>query len=244
MRADGKSTRFYERVRLEVPVEVSYRKDDADSWTENTLTDEATNCGIGFTLSRPVEPKHLIKLRLAMPKNLRLFDFVKEIYEVWGIVRTVRLLEPETPGKIHLKIGVALIGGKPPPSFQRDPATLYDLNPILRREAFWNFRELPRNRGRYARALEYRRKIKNIVILETIGEDGRIIESVDAETEDISEGGMALTANLTAGCTEYVIIKTKDETVSLLAKAHNVIALDGDGAFRIHLEFISGEWAI
>ena len=162
------------------------------------LTDEVTICGVGFILPRPVEPKHLIKLRLPMPKTMRLFDFGKELYEVWAIVSSIRIVRTGTPDKIRVKIGTALIGANPPPSFHRDPATLYDLNPILRRQGFWNFRELPRNRGRYARALENRRKEVINVNLETLNEHGQIIESVVAQTKDISESGMALRAKLKA----------------------------------------------
>ncbi len=244
MRFDGRSTRFYERTKLEVPVEITYFGSEDTAWTENTLTEELTICGAGFTLSRPVYPKHLIKLRLAMPKNLRLFDFGKEIYEVWGIISSVQIVRTENPQQVRFKIGTALIGANPPPGFLRDPATLYDLNPVLRRQGFWNFRELPRNRGRFARALTNRRKLKNIVIFETINNYGQIVESVRAETADISEGGMALTAKLTKGCTEYVIIRSKDEPISLLAKVHHAHALDEEGNLKIHLEFISGEWII
>ena len=243
MRNEGKSTRFYERTKLEIPVEINYSEDTDNSWTENTTTDELTICGIGFTLSRPVEPKHLIKLRLPMPKNLRLFDFGKEIYEVWGIVSSVQIVQTETSDKIRVKVGTALIGANPPPGFQRDPAILYDLNPILRKQSLWNFRELPRNLGRYARALENRRKITTNVILETVNKKGQIIETVEAETRNISEGGMALTTKLSAGCSEYVIIKSKDKTVSLLAKVHRVHTLE-DNQLKIHLEFISGEWLL
>ncbi len=244
MRFNGKSTRFYERTKLEVPVEITYAENEDAAWTENTLTEELTICGAGFTLSRPVYPKHLVKLRLAMPKSLRLFDFGKEIYEVWGIITSVQIVRTENPQQVRFKIGAALIGANPPPGFLRDPATLYDLNPILRRQGFWNFRELPRNRGRFARALTNRRKLKNVVILETLNNYGQIIESVRAVTEDISEGGMALNAKLTKGCTEYVIIRSKDEPVSLLAKVHRAHASDEEGNLKIHLEFISGEWLI
>ncbi len=244
MRVYGKSTRFYERTKLEIPVEVNYSEDADTSWTENSLTDEVTICGVGFVLSRPVEPKHLIKLRLPMPKTTRLFDFGKEIYEVWGIVSSVRIVQTEVPDKIRIKVGTALIGANPPPGFYRNLATLYDLNPILRRQGFWNFRELPINRGRYARALENRRKSVINVILETLDEHGQITESVVAQTKDISESGMALNAKLKAGCSQYVIIKSMDKSVSLLAKVHRANSLEESDVLKIHLEFISGDWLI
>ncbi len=244
MRNNGKSTRFYERTKLEIPVEVTYIEDEDVSWTENALTDELTLCGAGFTLSRPVYPKHLIKLRLPMPKTMRLFDFGKEIYEVWGIISSVQMIRTEMADKIRVRIGTALIGANPPTTFQQDPGTLYDLNPILRRQGFWNFRELPRNRGRYARALENRRRSVINVFLQTLNKEGEIVESVVAQTKDISESGMALTAKLENGCSNYVIITSRDKSVSLLAKVHRVKILEDSEALKIHLEFISGDWLI
>lgn len=244
MRNNVKSTRFYERTKLEIPVKVNYTESEGVDWTEHTLTEELTICGAGFTLLRPVEPKHLIKLSLKMPKSMRLFDFGKELYEVWGIVSSVQIVKTEHPEKFNFKVGTALIGGNPPPSFQNDPANLYDLNPILQRKGFWNFRQLPRNRGRYARALENRRKSVINVFLQTISRNGEIVESVVAQTKDISESGMSLAAKLENGCSQYVIITSRDKSLSLLAKVHRVSKLEENDALGIHLEFISGDWLI
>lgn len=244
MQTKIKSTRFYERTKLEIPVKVDYAEDESVDWTEHTLTEELTICGAGFMLSRPVEPKHLIKLSLKMPKTLRLFDFGKDIYEVWGIVSSVQIVKTENTEKFNFKIGTALIGGSPPTGFQNDPATLYDLNPILQRQGFWNFRQLPRNRGRFARALENRRKSVINVFLQTISRNGEIVEYVVAQTKDISESGMSLTAKLENGCSQYVIITSRDKSLSLLAKVHRVSKLEENDALRIHLEFISGDWLI
>lgn len=244
MRTKVKSTRFYERTKLELPVKVSYAESESVDWTEQTLTEELTICGAGFTLPRPVEPKHLIKLALKMPKSLRLFDFGKEIYEVWGIVSTVQIVKTEDAEKFNFKIGAALIGSSPPSGFQSDPATLYDLNPILQRQGFWNFRQLPRNRGRYARALENRRKSVINVLLQTLNRNGEVVEYVVAQTKDISESGMSLTAKLESGCSQYVIVTSRDKSLSLLAKVHRVSNLEDSDALQIHLEFISGDWLI
>lgn len=244
MRNNGKSTRFHERTKLEIPVEITYAENQDDIWTENSLTDELTICGAGFTLTRPVYPKHIIKLRLPMPKTMRLYDAGKDIYEVWGIVSSVQMIRTENPGKIRIRIGAALIGANPPKSFERDPETLYYLSPVLQRHGFWNFRELPRNRGRYSRALENRRKSVVNVFLQTLNNQSEIVETVVAETRDISESGMALTARLKNGCTNYVIITSGDKSVSLLAKVHRVTPLEDSEELKIHLEFISGDWLI
>ncbi len=244
MKVEGKSTRFHERTRLEIPVEVIYNENTERAWREQTRTEEVTICGGGFTLSRPVEPKRLVHLRLPMPKNFRLFDFGKAEYDVWGLVRYVRLMQANRRDGIRLKVGTALVGNNPPRSFLRDPATLYDLKPVLRHESLWDLRELPRQTGRYVRSAEDRRKISVKIILETINDQGQIIESVVADTENISESGMAVKTKLPAGAERYVLVKTINKSLSLLAKVRGAYALGADNNLRLHLEFLSGKWFV
>lgn len=244
MRIDGKSTRYHERTRLEIPVEIVYRENADDAWRENTLTDEITVCGGGFALSRPVEPKRLIHLSLPMPKKFRLFDFGKDRYEVWGVIRYVRIIPVKITDRISVKVGAALVGGKPPPSFLRDPTTRYDLKPVLRNESLWDLRELPRNAGRYARSAEVRRDVAVKVLLETIDESGRVGESVVGLTQNVSESGMAIVVKLPTENPKYVLIKTQNKTLSLLAKVRGIHSLEAEKARRLHIEFISGKWFV
>jgi hypothetical protein len=243
MKVEGKSTRFHERTPLVIPVEVKYNEDNQTAWDEETQTEEITICGGGFRLSRPVEPNRLIHLKMPLPERFRLFDHRKEYYDVWGVVRYVRLTAPNIDGKISLKIGAALTGAAPPRSFLSDPTTLYDLKPILRRQSLWDLRELPRRTGRYTRTHEERRPIETIVILDTVGDDGRIIETVLAETENISESGIALKVKLSTECPNYVVVNTINKSLSILAKVRGAGAL-GNNYLRLHLEFISGKWFV
>jgi len=243
MRIEGKSTRYHERKPLKVPVEVSYKEDAETLWSEATETEEVTIVGGGFTVSRPIEPNRLVNLKMELPKELRLFDYGKVQYDVWGVVRYVRLVKPQPEGKIRLKVGAALVGAAPPKSFLFDPATLYDLKPILRRQSLWDLRPLPRRTGRYTRAAEERRPIETIVILDAVGDDGSVLETVLAETENISESGMALRVKLSVEVPRYVVVNTINKSLSLLAKVRGAGEL-GNDYFRLHLEFISGKWFI
>ncbi len=239
-----KSTRFHERTKIEIPVEVIYNEGAENAWKENTLTDEITICGGGFTLSRPVEPKRLVRLRLPMPKGFRLFDFGKTQYDIWGVIRYVRLIHANTQEGIRVKVGAALVGDNPPRSFLKDPATLYDLKPVLRKEALWDLRELPRHTGRYVRPAEERRNISVKVVLETIGEHGQIIESVVAETQNISETGMAVITKFSAQCPNFILVRSINQSLSLLAKVRGMRVLNTDNKMRLHLEFLSGKWFV
>ncbi|MCD9185111.1 MAG: PilZ domain-containing protein [Pyrinomonadaceae bacterium] len=241
MRNIEKSTRFYERTRLELPIAVDYFEDGATR-TEIALTNEVAACGIGFVLSYPVEPKRLVKLKLAMPKNLRFFDYGEAFYEVWAIVSSVQFIDTKTPGKFLFRIGTALIGKNPPAGFERDPFTLYDLNPVLPKQGFWHFREIPAKRGRYSRTLEERENYKLNVVIQTLGNDGKIIETLEAKTKDISESGAAVIAKPEFPCPKFVIVASEEGDISLLAVVHHVKPSEESGVLEINLEFISGKW--
>lgn len=240
MRNIEKSTRFYERTKLELPVAVDYFE-DGETRTEIALTNEVTACGVGFVLSHPVEPKRLLKLRLAMPKHLRHFDFGEIIYEVWAIVSSVQLVETESPDKFLFRVGTALIGKNPPASFHKNPLTLYDLNPILPKSGFWNFREIPSQRGRYARTLETRENYQFDVTIQTIGKDGKIVETSTARTKDISESGAALVTKLEFDYPNFAVFTNFERNISLLSRIHHIKSLE-NGFVQINLEFISGKW--
>lgn len=241
MKITGKSTRLHERAKLKIPLQIQYFEDTEKVWTETTETEAVTICGLGFTLSRPVEPKKLIRLISPMPKRFRLFDFGKEQYDVWGVVSNLQLLAPDFPDKIRLLIGAALIGASAPPSFEENPETLYDLKPFLRDKHFWEVRELPRKIGRYARSAEERRAVEIKIVVKIIDETGRIIESSPAETLNVSESGAAVKAKLQPVNPKYVLInKTKD--YSLLAIVRGIHPLDSSDFLRLHLEYISGKW--
>lgn len=237
-----KSTRYHERIALEIPLQVNYSETGDWKWTENTLTEDITICGIGLMLSHPVEPKHLIHFSLPMPNEHRLFDFGKDQYDVWGIICYVLLVQPLNPGEIRLKVGAALVGDSPPESFQHDPTILYDLKPVLRSDSFWDFREQPRKTGPYMRSAEERREIFIKISLDALNEQGQIIESVEADTLNISESGMAVKANLHYKLPRYVLIKNHITNPTLLAKVRGAHLLDSQGNVRLHLEFISGKW--
>lgn len=241
MTTSKKSTRFHERQKLRIPVEVHYFDRNQREVVEQAETEEATICGIGFILSHPVEPNSLVRLRLPMPKELRLFDFGKPFYEVWGIVRSLKLLETNEPDQIRVMIGAALTGSNPPKSFLDNPNTFYDLKPFLRNKSFWDARELPRRSSPFTRSFEERRAIETKVILETIY-GGEIYEAVEAETINISESGAAIVTKLSNDYPQYVLVKTKDRTTSLLAAVRGVHEIDSSH-LRLHLEFISGKWS-
>ena len=229
---------------MRLPVEVTYRTSAEKEWTETSTTDKVTVCGIGFFLSRPVEPKRLVHLKLKMPKKFRLFDHAREDYEVWGLVRYVLTVQSGALGdSVRLLVGAALVGESPPESFLEDPKTLYDLKPTLKQNGFWDFRQLPRRTGRFARVLEDRRASQKDAVLQIIDEEGRIVETVSGKTVNISESGAAVRVELKTFIPEFVCIKpVKGNANPLLAVVRGSHKLDETPTYRLHLEFISGKW--
>lgn len=244
MRIDGKSTRFHERMKIEIPIDVIYNENTDKSWQESTKTEEISICGGGFRISRPIEPKRLVHLRLPMPKRFRLFDFGRENYDVWGVVRYVRLIEGYEQDRICLKVGTALVGNKPPASFLRDPNTLYDLKPVLREQSLWDLREIPRHTGPYIRSAEERREISMKVLIEPLDERGRITDAVIGETQNISESGMAAAVKFLKSTPRYVLVKTAEKNMEFLAKIRGIHSINSNEIKRLHLEFISGKWFV
>ncbi len=242
MTPSKKSTRIHERKKMSIPLLANYREADGNEWQEKTLTEEVTICGGGFILSRPVEPKRLIKLSLQMPNNYRLYGYKNVKYDVWGIIRYIKLIENELPNRVAFRVGTALIGENPPKSFLTNPSTRYDLKPVLRDRSFWDCRELPRNTGPYVRSVDERLNIVTKLFFQTISETGKVIKTIEAETQNISESGMSLITNLTSDCTKYVLVNLPENNLILLAKVRGIHVL-GDNSMRVHLEFISGKWA-
>lgn len=238
----NKSTRFHERVKMQLPVQVNYTEDNEIGWVEKTQTDEITICGGGFVLARPVEPNRLVNLKLPMPKRFRLYALEQDQYDVWGIVRYIKLIEPVSYSRIFARVGTALIGNQPPQSFLKDPTTKYDLKPILRRESLWQYRELPRFGGKYYRSSEERRNIEINVSLEILDASGNILAMVDTRTQNLSESGMAVLIHKNLSFSKYVLIRSKNKKTTLLAVVRAWRPLDGLNIIRLNIEFISGKW--
>jgi len=238
----NKSTRFHERVKMRIPLQVVYNENTEIAWAEKTQTEEITICGGGFVISRPLEPNRLVKLKLPMPKRFRLYALENEEYEVWGIVRYIKLIEPVSYSRIFARVGTALIGAQPPRSYLQDPTTKYDLKPVLQRESLWEYRELPRFGGKYYRSSEERQNIEVEISLEILDESGKIHEMIETKTQNVSERGMAVLIHKNLNISKYVLIRSKNKQKTLLAVVRGWRKLDGLDTVRLHIEFISGKW--
>src|SRR3712207_2136068 len=91
-KAEAKSRRIRERVKLMIPVRVLGRTSVDQNWNEMTRLIDVTPFGARFILTHMVEPGQLLHLLMPMPRALRCFDHAEEHYRVWSIVRNIRFL--------------------------------------------------------------------------------------------------------------------------------------------------------
>jgi hypothetical protein len=243
MKVEGKSTRMRERMKPDLPLHVRYREAVGHEWEEDTRVSELTQHGAGFTLSRPVEAGRLIHLAFPMPHNLRAFDYDSRLYNVWAVIRNIRMLQPTSSVRIRISVGTAFIGKDPRASFLEDPTTRYDLKPTLTKTGLWSAREAPRHAGRFARPVEPRLGVRVSVTVETISERGELNGRDEAETLNVSERGAAVLTELTSECGRFVRLTSSDQQSAVLAvvRGHNV---NIGGGSVLHLEFVSGKWPL
>lgn len=243
MRLEGKSSRIRERVRLSLALRVEGRESPGKPWAETTQLMEATETGAGFTLARGVERGRLLQLVLSMPRHLRCFDHSAPQYKVWALVRYVRALALDAAGNTRFSYGVAFVGKKPPPSYDADPTTLYDLRPTLGKDGMWVAREQPRRGGRYVRQSEPHYPTSVEVLIEAFNERGQVVACERIATENISCHGAALKTSLHVEAGSFLRLTSEQPPLSLLAMVRGHRA-GPDNSARLHVEFIDGEWPL
>jgi hypothetical protein len=233
-----RSTRLSERLKLDIPLRVRHRVNSEQEWIEETRLDEATQMGAGFTLTRPVEPGRLVHLSMPLPGKLRLFDFVEINYQLWAVVRYIRMISTDENCIAPFSIGAAFIGKEPPTSYRLDPTIRYDLKPVIKKEGLWAARERPRQCGRYALATDDRIPMVTKVIIESFNELGKITNREETETVNISTGGAAVWSNINPDYENFIRVISPEFNLSILAVIRGQ-HIDPERGRCLHLEFIS-----
>ena len=212
-----------------------------EEWSETARLAEATELGAGFTMSRPVEQGRLVHLVLAMPRRLRLFDQSAPQYRVWALVRRLCALKPDTSGATLFSYGVAFIGKQPPPSYETDPTTLYDLRPTPERGGMWVAREQPRQTGPFVFPSEQRQAVSVEVAIEIFDVKGQVVGREQTETADISQNGASVGTTLSVEPGSFLRLTCGQPSSSILAVVRGR-STDEDHLARLHLEFVDGRW--
>lgn len=236
-----------ERFELSLPVRVLCRESVDREWVEMTRLVDVTPFGARLRISRPIEPGRLLHLTLAMPRPLRSFDHVEDQYRVWALVRNVKLLDPDAGKNALVEIGVALMGKRPPKSYESDPTRRYEIAKSSTDTAVWVVREDARDQLTEVLVTDKRRETRHSIPIEVLievfseGEGGSATEKT--VTENISKHGASVFTTLDPSTGSFVRVSSEQSGTVALAVVRGR-RLGPDNIPRLHLEFIGSEWPL
>lgn len=245
-KADQKSRRLRERIRLTLPARVSVRESTDNGWTAKTRLVDVTPFGARFSLPRPIEIGRLLQLTVAMPRQLRVFDHIEDQYRVWAIVRNVKLLEQTTPKDPLVEVGVAFIGKRPPHSYEENPERRYEIAQSKLETAGWVAREDSVDQLTEVKTGEKRKESRQMIPVEVVIEVldvGKLVENEQTVTENISSSGAVVFTAMDIGPGTFVRVMSDQYKTTVLAIVRARRA-GPDGITRLHLEFVGGEWPL
>jgi hypothetical protein len=230
--------RIRERLALHLPVRVQGRETPNFEWTEVTRLINVTPFGAGFPLKHPTEKGRLLFMTIPMPRQLRVFDYLEEQYRIWAIVRYMKASVVD--GCTVFNVGVAFIGKRPPASYEKEPWKRYDINTNVF-EALDKAEDIVTPLTSENQRTHTRHNIAVDMRVELIDVDGKVIESEQTVTEDISAKGASLFTTLQIPQGRFIRVTSEQYGIT----AHAAIRSRSTGANgipRIHVEFIDREW--
>jgi PilZ domain-containing protein len=235
--------RIRERLELKLPVRVRCRETKELEWSEITRLIDVTPFGAGFTLKRPVERGRLLHMTIPMPKQLRVFDHVEDQYRVWALVRHVKQKSPADGKSLIFEVGVAFIGKYAPRSYELDPSKRYEVGQVkpgqLAAIQEWAPAELPVTDKR----AHTRHNIPTDVLIETFSENGKVDQSEQTVTENISPKGAAIFTSLDLPIGRLIRLTSQQGKISVYAAVRGS-SMGAAGVPRIHVEFVDRDWPL
>jgi hypothetical protein len=139
-------------------------------------------------------------------------------------------------------VGVAFIGKRPPASYENEPWKRYDINA----EVFEALTKAEETLIPYTSEDQHVQTRHNIAVdmrVEMIDADGKVIESEQSVTEDISTQGATIFTTLQIPPGRFIRVISEQYGIT----AHAAIRSRSTGANgipRIHVEFIDTEWPL
>lgn len=213
-------------------------KDDKAFWTETTELINMSRSGAGFYLERKCEVGRLLSLMIAMPPNLRCYDYDRELYRVFGLVQHC---SPVSAGgaKSEFHVGVAFIGKIPPPSYDENPLQSYRIAG-MNNDNTWRIVEA---KADFIARKHPRHPISLDVLLSGWNEDDKLILDEKAKTENISLTGAAVFSDLAVDVGSSVSFDCIAYDFSAKAVVRNRQESD-DEPPKLHLEFIDADFPV
>ena len=112
MTPSAEKTAPQEQITLSLPVKVEAFTPENKVWREVSRVESVSPTSANFYLTRPVDVGQLLLIKMPIKKDLRRFDFEKELYRVWAIVRDCRQT-PRNSLSVY-QVSAAFIGKEPP----------------------------------------------------------------------------------------------------------------------------------
>lgn len=240
------SRRIRERIHLALPARIYGREGGNREWIEMTRLVDVTPFGARFRLTRPIDIGRLLRLTLAMPRQLRVFDHTEDQYHVWAIVRNIRLLDPTKEKGALVEIGVAFIGKRPPKSYDEDPLRRYETTQTNVEAGLWGAADDSAQQMVEMPTDDKRKESRQLIPIEVqieIFEDNKLVQSESTVTENISRSGAAVFTALDIGVGTFIKMSSERHNASVLAVVR-VRRQGSDGITRLHLEFVGSEWPL
>ena len=230
------------RKPFSINARVEIKVDEMVTWNEVTPLNDISALGAGFTLERPVKPGRLMLLTIPMPREFRSYDFRKEDYNIWGLIRRCIKLNDRS-GKTRYSVGAAFIGRTPPDEYKAHPGTYFVLaDKEPESDGFW--RIVPDESQKVAAALKYdnprrqtRLQIPEEVTIELMDTDGWPLATETTVTKNISSGGAAVYTQLDADVGSFIRLSSDRHGVKIISIVRGKNVGQG-GVSRINLEFI------
>ena len=230
--SSAEKTRPQEGGSVSLPVKVEAHLAENTVWREISRIESVSRTSANFQVTRPVEVGQLLLLKMPIKKDLRRFDFDKEQYRVWSIVRSCEPLPGNDLSIYH--VSVVFIGQEPPASFRQDPQTIYKLHKIGD-DGFWKINESrrgPDNRRhpRYPIPID--------VYIAICDSQENIVAHEKTVTENISESGASVFSGLQLKIGDSVKLIKQSGGFSVNAVVRNR-RIGKDNLPRLHLEFVN-----
>jgi hypothetical protein len=227
-----KNTRLAGRVALPLPILVESHDKNNKIQREVTHLESISKIGAGFYLTRSLEIGQLLFLTMPVEAALRFYDYDKEQYSIWGIVRYCH--QTLKTASCVYRIGAAFIGQEPPASYRKNPLTIYQLGEIGE-NGLWQISQAvqttpQRRQPRYSIPIE--------IYLAVYDSEKNMVAQEKTVTENISEGGAAVFSGLELNIGETVKVIKEHGGFSAEAIVRNR-RVGQDNLPRLHLEFIN-----
>jgi c-di-GMP-binding flagellar brake protein YcgR len=158
-----------ERFKLAMPARVTGYDKARHKWEEMTQTINISRTGVRLRLRHRLQHGNVVQLMLPLPVKLRSHGYYDSTYKVYAIVRRV---EPVKGGE--QVIGLEFLSEEPPSGFHDKPWAVFNLK-------HWKGAE---------RRREKRVEKPEIVRIEYLNEEMRMVGDDTVLTENYSRGGM------------------------------------------------------